>query len=134
MGTNIRTIRTLVLLGNMACARRRRSCILGVQSRFGFFGPWCQIWARRRTVVTIPKSCILSIKSCALSDFITPVIYGREAQLGLAIGVYGELFVSIFWSPFAFRLVSSISFITVYFIKKRLLTLDPIVWYLWTLP
>lgn len=78
-------------------------------------------------MVTIPKSCILSIKSCALSDFITPVTYGREAQLGLAIGVYGELFVYIFWSPFVFYLV-------LYTIIKRLLTLDPNFWYLWTLP
>lgn len=35
MGTNMRTIRTLVLLGNMACARRRRSCMLDGQSGFG---------------------------------------------------------------------------------------------------
>lgn len=53
--------------------------------------------------------------------------YGREAQLGLAIGVYGELFVYIFWSPFVFYLI-------LYTIIKRLLTLDPNFWYLWTLP
>lgn len=53
--------------------------------------------------------------------------YGREAQLGLAIGVYGELFVYIFWSPFVFYLV-------LYTIINRLPTLDPNFWYLWTLP
>ena len=47
-------------------------------------------------VVTIPKAAILSIRSrsCLLSEFLpSPVIYGAEAQLGLALCLYGEMCV-----------------------------------------
>ncbi|KAI5121514.1 hypothetical protein M0805_006551 [Coniferiporia weirii] len=43
------------------------------------------------TLVSIPKTSILSIRNCLLSELITPVIYGIEAQLGLALGLYCEL-------------------------------------------
>ena len=42
-------------------------------------------------VVSIPKTAVLSIKNCSLAEHIPQVIYGKEAQLGLALALYGEL-------------------------------------------
>ncbi|KAH7926389.1 hypothetical protein BV22DRAFT_1009107, partial [Leucogyrophana mollusca] len=41
-------------------------------------------------VVYIPKAAVLSVKSCSLSDVITPVPYGHGAHLALAFAVYGK--------------------------------------------
>ena len=43
------------------------------------------------TVVSIPKSTVLSVKTCALAEHVPQVTYGRDAQLGLALALYGEL-------------------------------------------
>lgn len=62
MGTNMRTIRTLVLLGNMACARRRRSCMLRDQSGFGVmalgvkFGLAGEQWSPSQSRASCPSS------------------------------------------------------------------------------
>ncbi|EJD07545.1 uncharacterized protein FOMMEDRAFT_24889 [Fomitiporia mediterranea MF3/22] len=42
-------------------------------------------------VVIIPKSAILSIRNCLLAEHIPQVIFGTEAQLGLALGLFGEI-------------------------------------------
>ena len=42
-------------------------------------------------VVHIHKNSVLSVRNCALSDFITPVISGPEAQLALSVALYVEL-------------------------------------------
>jgi hypothetical protein len=42
-------------------------------------------------VVRIPKSAVLSVKSCSLSDSITPEPYGHEAHLALSLALYGEM-------------------------------------------
>jgi hypothetical protein len=53
--------------------------------------------ARNRTlssyapVVTIPKSAVLSVRSCRLAKHIPFAPYGLEAQLALALALYGEL-------------------------------------------
>ena len=83
-------------------------------------------WACRRKVVTIPKTSILSIKSCTLSNFIEPVIYGREAQLGLALGLYGELFVSIFFIPVFDLPGPYLSLVTARFHFQEPFTLDSV--------
>lgn len=43
------------------------------------------------SVVSIPKSAILSTRNCSLSELIPQGSYGTEAQLGLTLGLYGEL-------------------------------------------
>jgi len=43
------------------------------------------------SVVLIPKSAVLSVKSCSLSDWITPVPYGHGAHLALSLAVYVEM-------------------------------------------
>lgn len=42
-------------------------------------------------VVKIPKAAVLSARACALSADIPFCPYGREAQFGLSLAVYGEL-------------------------------------------
>lgn len=42
-------------------------------------------------VVTIPKTAVLSVRSCTLSDDIPFVPCGHGAHLGLALALYGEL-------------------------------------------
>ncbi|KAJ2918054.1 hypothetical protein MD484_g2352, partial [Candolleomyces efflorescens] len=44
-----------------------------------------------KTVVKIPKSAVLSARSCSLSEFITPAFVGYEAQLVLSLALYSEL-------------------------------------------
>lgn len=59
MGTNMWTIRTLVLLGNMTCARRRRSCMLDDQSGFGVmvkFGLAVEQWSPFQSRASCPSS------------------------------------------------------------------------------
>ncbi|KAL5536933.1 hypothetical protein ACEPAF_756 [Sanghuangporus sanghuang] len=55
-----------------------------VVARDGFIEP-------RTTLVSIPKSAALSIKSCTFAEHVPQVTYGKEAQLGLALALYGEL-------------------------------------------
>lgn len=43
------------------------------------------------TVVTIPKTAVLSARSCSLSPAITPAFSGSEAQLALSAALYTEL-------------------------------------------
>ncbi|RXW22374.1 hypothetical protein EST38_g3487 [Candolleomyces aberdarensis] len=43
------------------------------------------------TVVKIPKSAVLSARSCSLSEFITPAFVGSEAQLVSSLALYSEL-------------------------------------------
>ena len=65
------------------------------------------LWAPGQAVVTIPKSAILSVKnrSCLLSEFLSEnVIYGAEAQLGLALCLYGEMCVQCFFAIWLLRM------------------------------
>ncbi|KAL5531645.1 hypothetical protein ACEPAG_4522 [Sanghuangporus baumii] len=55
-----------------------------VVARDGYIEP-------RTTLVSIPKSAVLSIKSCTFAEHVPQVTYGKEAQLGLALALYGEL-------------------------------------------
>ncbi|KAG6333543.1 hypothetical protein ID866_5554 [Astraeus odoratus] len=43
------------------------------------------------TLVYIPKSAVLSVRSCFFSAKIIPIPYGHGAQLSLALALYGEL-------------------------------------------
>ncbi|KAL4072916.1 hypothetical protein V8B97DRAFT_276735 [Scleroderma yunnanense] len=43
------------------------------------------------TLVYIPKTAVLSAKSCFFAPQITPIPYGHGAQLTLALALYGEL-------------------------------------------
>jgi hypothetical protein len=43
------------------------------------------------TVVSIPKTALLSVKSCSLSDHIPPEPYGQGANLALSLALYIEL-------------------------------------------
>ncbi|TDL23656.1 hypothetical protein BD410DRAFT_144197 [Rickenella mellea] len=45
------------------------------------------------TLVYIPKSAVLSVRSCSLSAHIDPVLYGTGATLALALAVHGELLI-----------------------------------------
>ena len=47
-------------------------------------------------VVYIPKTAVLSVKSCYFSQHISSVPYGHEAHLSLALALYGELCVMFF--------------------------------------
>lgn len=42
------------------------------------------------SVVQIPKSAVLSVKSCSLGYLIPPNPYGRGAQLALSMALYLE--------------------------------------------
>lgn len=42
-------------------------------------------------VVTIPKTAVLSVRSCSFADVIPIIPYGHGARLGLSLAVYGEL-------------------------------------------
>ncbi|KDQ61613.1 hypothetical protein JAAARDRAFT_171946 [Jaapia argillacea MUCL 33604] len=43
------------------------------------------------TLVSIPKSAVLSVRSCTFARCITPVPYGHGAHLALALALYSEL-------------------------------------------
>lgn len=43
------------------------------------------------TLVTIPKTAVLSARSCALADAIPTVLYGHGARLALSLALYGEM-------------------------------------------
>ncbi|KIP05485.1 hypothetical protein PHLGIDRAFT_119783 [Phlebiopsis gigantea 11061_1 CR5-6] len=43
------------------------------------------------TLVTIPKTAVLSVRSCSFAEVIPVVPYGHGARLGLSLAVYGEL-------------------------------------------
>lgn len=70
------------------------------------------------TVVYIPKTAVLSVKSCSFPDLIPQVPNGTpEAQLALALALHGELcafFFSIFYlaSDFALARNATIAFNT----------------------
>ncbi|EGO22114.1 hypothetical protein SERLADRAFT_440135 [Serpula lacrymans var. lacrymans S7.9] len=54
------------------------------------------VWSREciespATLVHIPKSAVLSVRSCSLSQLIAPIPYGNGAHLALALALYGEL-------------------------------------------
>ena len=49
-------------------------------------------------VVYIPKTAVLSVKSCYFSQDISSVPYGHGAHLSLALALYGELCVIFFFS------------------------------------
>ena len=42
------------------------------------------------SVVVIPKSAVLSTRSCALAEHIPHAPYGHDATLALALAVYSE--------------------------------------------
>ncbi|KAI0649219.1 SET domain-containing protein [Trametes meyenii] len=44
-----------------------------------------------QTVASIPKSAILSVRSCALAEHIQPVHYGHGATLSLTLALYSEI-------------------------------------------
>ena len=46
-------------------------------------------------VVRIPKTAVLSVKSCAFSDHIHPEPYGLGAHLALSLALYIELLVPL---------------------------------------
>ena len=48
-------------------------------------------------VVYIPKTAVLSVKSCFFSQHISSVPYGHGAHLSLALALYGELCVNFFF-------------------------------------
>lgn len=73
----------------------------GVEENSSDFGPLCRrglnIYSRDQyihspcTLVYIPKTAILSVRSSFLSSQIEPVPYGHGAHLSLALALYGEL-------------------------------------------
>src|SRR6267154_5961973 len=48
------------------------------------------------SVVVIPKSAVLSTRSCTLADHIPHAPYGHDATLTLALALYSEQYVSSF--------------------------------------
>ncbi|KZT27781.1 hypothetical protein NEOLEDRAFT_1130259 [Neolentinus lepideus HHB14362 ss-1] len=43
------------------------------------------------TLVKVPKTAVLSVRTCSLSRHISPIPYGHGAHLSLALALHGEL-------------------------------------------
>jgi len=61
-----------------------RSCFLYFTNRY------VSAFLRRMSVVVIPKSAVLSARSCTLADHIPHAPYGHDATLTLALALYSE--------------------------------------------
>jgi hypothetical protein len=88
------------------------------------------------SVVVIPKSAVLSTRSCTFGDHIPHAPHGHEATLALALALYSEQCVSSFLREFDRALPSRVPtpYICICFLRRLLLSHSRWAGYLQSLP